>query len=85
MGFRYNYSIKENAMPKFHVQLERTIDIVVEAPDRASLSSVLNSIYEGDADVIASETNNKWTYAISSAQGPAPATYVVTPDGLAKT
>jgi hypothetical protein len=71
-------------MPKFHVQLERTIDIIVEAPDRASVVAALNNLPEIDADTIASQTDSKWVWAVSVAQGPAPATYDVTADGLAR-
>ena len=67
---------------KFHVQLERTIDYIVEADDRSALELVLSRMTAEEANALAVENDSEWQYFIGPPGGPAPAAYIVADEQL---
>lgn len=67
---------------KYHVQLERTIDITVEADDRSSLELVLSRLTGEEANALAVANGSDWQYFIGPPGGPAKAAYIVTDEQL---
>lgn len=69
---------------KFHVQLERTIDITVDAPDKNALTQVLGGMSTEDINNLADKNGDKWVFFLSQS-GLTPARWTVVHDTIQET
>jgi len=67
---------------KYHVQMERTIDIIVEADDRRALEAALARLTGEEGNALAVASGSDWQYFIGPPMGPAKAAYIVTDEQL---